>query len=103
MGIGGGSKSALGSVYWPGGSLVVPKGWTLGSKEKKLKIGFPANGAFNQFVRVSYEQDPKGSVSGFSVDVFKAVVGQLPYHLTYDPIPFNGSYDDMVVAVSNKV
>ncbi|GFS33236.1 glutamate receptor 2.6 [Actinidia rufa] len=103
VGIGGGSESALGSVYWPGGPLVVPKGWTLGSEEKPLKIGVPARGAFNQFVRVSYDQDRNGSfVSGFSVDVFQAVVGRLPYHLPYVLIPFNGSYDDMVAAVYNK-
>ncbi|GFS33238.1 hypothetical protein Acr_00g0027280 [Actinidia rufa] len=101
--IGGGSKSALGSVYWPGGSLVAPKGWTLGSEEKPLKIGVPARDAFNQFVRVSYDQERNGPfVSGFSVDVFQAVVGRLPYHLPYVLIPFNGSYDDMVTAVYNK-
>ncbi|XP_057470075.1 glutamate receptor 2.7-like [Actinidia eriantha] len=103
VGIGGESKSALGSVYWPGGPLMVPKGWTLGSEEKPLKIGVPARDAFNQFVRVSYDQERNGPfVSGFSVDVFQAVVGRLPYHLPYILIPFNGSYDDMVTAVYNK-
>ncbi|XAR61891.1 hypothetical protein NMG60_11016436 [Bertholletia excelsa] len=98
-----GFSGELGFVYWSGGLQTVPKGWSLGSDDRPLKIGVPARGAFYQFVRVSYNQERNGTfVSGFSVDVFKVVVRKLNYHLPYRMVPFPGSYDEMVAAVHNK-
>ncbi|KAK6160705.1 hypothetical protein DH2020_004086 [Rehmannia glutinosa] len=91
------------SVYWPGGEQTVPPGWSMGSKEKPLRIGVPAKGAFEQFVKVTI--DPvtnKTRISGFSIEVFEAAVKQLPYDLHYVFVPFYGSYDEMVAAVRNK-
>lgn len=84
------------------------QGWNytglLGNKEKVLKIGVPARGAFNQFVRVTSDETQTTTyVTGFSVDVFEAVVKKLPYHLPYTLAPFYGSYDDLVQQVHNKV
>ncbi|OMO74759.1 Ionotropic glutamate receptor [Corchorus olitorius] len=99
----GNFMTELGPIDWPGGLQTVPKGWTSVAGVKPLKIGVPAKGAFNQFVKVSYDQDKNGSyVTGFSIEVFEAVVKRLPYQLPYDFIPFNGSYDDMVKEVYNK-
>ncbi|TYI28097.1 hypothetical protein ES332_A05G220200v1 [Gossypium tomentosum] len=95
----------LGPIYWPGGLQTVPKGWTSFEfdEDKPLKIGVPARGAFNQFVKVSYDQGINGSyVTGFSVEVFEAVVKRLPYQLPYVLVPFYGSYDDMVEQVYSK-
>ncbi|KAB2082648.1 hypothetical protein ES319_A05G211900v1 [Gossypium barbadense] len=99
----------LGPIYWPGGLQTVPKGWTSFEfdEDKPLKIGVPAvvpiGGAFNQFVKVSYDQGINGSyVTGFSVEVFEAVVKRLPYQLPYVLVPFYGSYDDMVEQVYSK-
>ncbi|TXG54187.1 hypothetical protein EZV62_019443 [Acer yangbiense] len=84
-------------------NVVVPKGWSSSNEEQPLKIGVPANGAINQFVRVSYDLRRNGTyVSGFSVKVFEAVVNRLPYHLPYVLVPFYGSYDDMVEQIFYK-
>ncbi|XP_016568779.2 glutamate receptor 2.4 isoform X2 [Capsicum annuum] len=94
---------ALGSILWPGGKQTVPKGWTIGGVDKPLKIGVPAGGVFNQFVTIKFNQERNETlISGFSVHVFEAVVRQLPYYLPYVLVPFYGTYDDMVVGVSNK-
>ncbi|KZV45173.1 glutamate receptor 2.9-like [Dorcoceras hygrometricum] len=93
----------LRSLYWPGGKLDVPKGWAMGSKEKPLRIGVPAKGAFPQFVKVSYDQHLNRTViSGFSIAVFEAAVRHLPYHLYFQYIPFFGTYDEMLEGVRNK-
>ncbi|KAK9270116.1 hypothetical protein L1049_025690 [Liquidambar formosana] len=102
-GNGNGSAGELGPVYWPGGLQTVPPGWTRGNEEKPLKIGVPARGAFNQFVRVSHDPEMnRTGVTGFSVDVFEAAVKRLPYYLPYVLVPFYGSYDDMVEQVYQK-
>ncbi|KAF8410063.1 hypothetical protein HHK36_002585 [Tetracentron sinense] len=104
-----GTAQVLGTVYWPGSSQSVPVGWAMinfsNSEENPLRIGVPARGAFNQFVKVSYNDNRNGTinVTGFSVDVFEAALQYLPYHLSYILIPFNGSYDKMVEAVYHKV
>ncbi|XP_055836107.1 glutamate receptor 2.9-like isoform X1 [Solanum dulcamara] len=101
--IGNGLGGDLGSILWPGGKQTVPKGWTIGGPEKPLKIGVPAKGAFNQFVTVNINKERNETlIDGFSVHVFEAVVRELPYYLPYVLVPFNGTYDEMVVGVSNK-
>ncbi|KAK6256583.1 hypothetical protein QUC31_000042 [Theobroma cacao] len=100
---GNSSVKELGPIYWPGGLQTTPKGWSSGEEDKQLKIGVPARGAFNQFVKVSYDQDKNGSyVTGFSIEVFAAVVKRLPYQLPFVFVPFYGSYDDMVEEVYCK-
>lgn len=69
-----------------------------------MQIAVPANGVFHQFVNVTYDQNTNNtSVTGFSIDVFKAAINTLPYDLKYTFVPFNGSYDEMVEKVYNKV
>jgi len=92
------STGVLSSVYWPGGLQFVPKGWTHGTEERTLQIGVPAKSVFHQFVKVN-----NTSITGFSIDIFKAAVSNLPYYLKYTFVPFNGSYDEMVKQVYNKV
>ncbi|RHN45372.1 putative periplasmic binding protein-like I [Medicago truncatula] len=98
------SNGVFRTVYWPGDQMqLVPKGWTLSNNERSLKIGVPSNGAFNQFVNVTHDKLMNETfITGFSIDVFKAVVGLLPYDLQYKFVPFNGSYDEMVDQVYNK-
>ncbi|KAH0989948.1 hypothetical protein GBA52_001431 [Prunus armeniaca] len=98
-----GSIQVLGPIYWPGGLLATPKGWIPVEGERPLKIGIPARGAFNQFVKVSYDQERNETkISGFSIDVFEAAVKHLPYQLPYVFVPFNGSYDELVQQVYYK-
>ncbi|TKY63114.1 Glutamate receptor 2.5 [Spatholobus suberectus] len=98
------SSRVLSTVYWPGGIQFVPKGWTHSTEERTLQIGVPAKGAFTEFVNVAYDENRnKTSITGFSINVFKAAVNNLPYDLEFKFVPFNGSYDEMVEQVYNKV
>ncbi|KAK6792761.1 hypothetical protein RDI58_011842 [Solanum bulbocastanum] len=100
---GNGLEGDLGSILWPGGKQTVPKGWTIGGLDKPLRIGVPARGAFNQFVKIKFNQERNETlIDGFSVHVFEAAVRQLPYYLPYVLVPFYGNYDEMVEGVSNK-
>nr|XP_004292814.2 PREDICTED: glutamate receptor 2.9-like isoform X1 [Fragaria vesca subsp. vesca]XP_011458929.1 PREDICTED: glutamate receptor 2.9-like isoform X1 [Fragaria vesca subsp. vesca]XP_011458930.1 PREDICTED: glutamate receptor 2.9-like isoform X1 [Fragaria vesca subsp. vesca] len=93
----------LGPINWPGGLQAPPKGWTLVDEERPLKIGIPARGAFNQFVKVTYDQNTNQTrITGFSIDMFEAAVKNLPYHMPYVFVPFNGSYDELVEQVYYK-
>jgi hypothetical protein len=82
----------------------VPKDWTYDVEGKPLKIGVIARGAFNQFVRITYDKETNRTfITGFSIGVFEAVMERLPYQFPYVLVPFNGSYDDMVQQVYYKV
>ncbi|XP_042015457.1 glutamate receptor 2.5-like isoform X2 [Salvia splendens] len=97
------SGDQLHSIFWPGGERSVPKGWSLGSRERPLRIGVPARGMFNQFVKVTYDSGRNSTrITGFSIEVFEAAVKKLAYDLHYELVPFNGSYDEMVAQVHNK-
>ncbi|XP_004292895.1 PREDICTED: glutamate receptor 2.2-like [Fragaria vesca subsp. vesca] len=83
------SKWNLGPIIWTGESLSVPKGWELPTNGKKMRIGVPVKVDFTELVKVSI--DPKTGtteVTGFIIDIFKAVVEGLPYALPYELIPF---------------
>ncbi|KAI4308630.1 hypothetical protein L6164_031686 [Bauhinia variegata] len=95
------SSGVLGTVNWPGGSQTVPKGWVYRYEGKPLKIGVPLNGACPHLMHVSYDQN-KTKVTGFSADVFRKSSKHLPYDLSYDFVPFNGTYNEMVKHVNNK-
>ncbi|CAK7354062.1 unnamed protein product [Dovyalis caffra] len=101
------SIHSFSTVIWPGDNTAVPKGWEIPSNGKKLKIGVPVKDGFSQFVSVT--RDPSTNtttVKGFSIDVFEAVVGSLPYALPYEFIPFAnpdggpaGNYDSLIYQV----
>ena len=84
---------SLDPVYWPGRPKKAPGGWG------KLKIGVPAKAAFDQFVKVEYDDNKKMNVTGFCIDVFHETLKWLEYDLSYELFPFNGSYDDLVASV----
>uniref|UniRef100_A0ACD5YFI8 Uncharacterized protein n=1 Tax=Avena sativa TaxID=4498 RepID=A0ACD5YFI8_AVESA len=93
-------KVDLDSVIWPGANKTVPRGW-LFPVNKTLKIGLPAKPGFNEFVRFE-----KGIAKGFCVDVFEAVVNELPYKVLHYYEEFgdgkgssNGTYDNLVYKV----
>lgn len=69
---------------------------------RTLKIGVPANNTFREFVEVSYNHINGMYISGFSITVFEAVAKNLPYPLSYQLVPFNGSYDGLVQQVYEK-
>ncbi|KAL9442813.1 hypothetical protein AB3S75_016221 [Citrus x aurantiifolia] len=102
------TKSKLKSITWPGDSTSDPKGWEVPTNEKKLRIGVPVKKGFSEFVNVTI--DPKTrettSVTGYCIDVFNAVIQDLPYAVAYDFIAYaqpdgtsSGSYDDLIYQV----
>ncbi|KAK3435460.1 hypothetical protein EUGRSUZ_C00159 [Eucalyptus grandis] len=99
----------MGSIGWPGSSLVIPKVQRIMPKAgKRLRIGVPIKVGFKEFVGV--ELDPvtnATTVTGFCIDVFKAAIDMLPYEVKFDFIPFTNSntfmagsyYDDLIYQV----
>ncbi|KAG8489533.1 hypothetical protein CXB51_017550 [Gossypium anomalum] len=102
------SSSKLESVIWPGGTMNIPKGWSLHGK--RLRIGVPADNGFREIISVT--RDPRTNettVTGYCVDVFKEAVQSLGYEVHYDFIPFEdangrmaGTYDDLILQVYYK-
>ncbi|KAL6196321.1 hypothetical protein ACLB2K_031936 [Fragaria x ananassa] len=101
------SKCDLRPILWPGESSSVPKGWDIPANGIKLRIGVPVKDGFLEFVNVFRNPSTDTvEVTGFSIEVFKAVLEILPYALPYEFIPFanaNGSsagtYNDLVYQV----
>ncbi|GLT97556.1 hypothetical protein SLE2022_151140 [Rubroshorea leprosula] len=89
---------------WPGGTRSIPKGWVMPVTGKKMRIGVPIRAGLTVYLRM--EVDPytkKRIISGFSHDVFLAVLDELPFAIPHRLIPFsigsqNGfkTYDDLL-------
>ncbi|KAJ8560146.1 hypothetical protein K7X08_004204 [Anisodus acutangulus] len=83
------NNKQLGTIIWPGGSTIVPRGWEIPTSGKKLRVGVPVKGGLEEFIKV--EIDPKTqavTATGFCADVFKEVIQALPYAVPYEFIPF---------------
>nr|CAD1825570.1 unnamed protein product [Ananas comosus var. bracteatus] len=98
-------KGDLRVLVWPGGKTVAPKGWQWPTNGT-LKIGVPVKPGFAEFAR----QDPDGNFTGYCIDVFKAVLHELPYNVDVSYMLYgdghgnlNGTYDDLVYQVYLKV
>ncbi|XP_031736480.1 glutamate receptor 2.2 isoform X2 [Cucumis sativus] len=98
-------RDGLRTIIWGGGdSGVPPEGWEIPTNEKKLRVVVPVKDGFWEFVSVV--RDPvtnETKVSGYCIDVFKAVIEALPYAVAYELIPFHksaaesgGTYNDLV-------
>ncbi|XP_010242287.1 PREDICTED: glutamate receptor 2.9-like isoform X1 [Nelumbo nucifera] len=70
------------------------------SDDKILKIAVPCNTSFAEFVNVTCKEN--GSVTGFSIEVFDAVMQKLSYRYKYVPFEFGNSYNTMIDQVFNK-
>jgi ionotropic glutamate receptor len=65
---------------WPGDTTNQPP---------KLRIGVPVRQGFAEFLKVEWHpRTDKPTISGFSHDVFLAVLDALPFHLHYELVPF---------------
>ncbi|KAJ0488453.1 putative periplasmic binding protein-like I [Helianthus annuus] len=101
--------TGLKKVTWPGESDVVPKGWEIPvSNKNMLRVGVRVGG-FDQFIDEHIDPETgQITMTGFCVDVFNAVVDELPYAFKYEFLPFvtsdgkkpAGSYDDLVFNLS---
>ncbi|KAK0599657.1 hypothetical protein LWI29_007366 [Acer saccharum] len=93
------SMKYLRQVFWPG----APRGWAVPTDTKPLRIGVPIGGEFKQYVNPEF--DELGNVTsfhGFSIELFKAIVSELPFYLPYNFFPYNGSYTDLVKKIYLK-
>ncbi|KAF8035051.1 hypothetical protein BT93_C1163 [Corymbia citriodora subsp. variegata] len=105
------SKNNFGTIIWPGDSTSIPKGWELPSNGKSLKILVPVKDGFKQYVTVTRDPTTNTSqVTGYSIDIFRAVIEKMPYAVTYEFIPFAlpngssaGSYNDMIDQVYYQI
>ncbi|PRQ29072.1 putative periplasmic binding protein-like I [Rosa chinensis] len=82
-----------------------PQGWGMPTAGKPMKFGVPAgNKHFGKFVKVEPRNNSSYDFSydGFSIRIFYTVLTHLNYHLPFEFVPFNGSYDDLVEGVYNK-
>ncbi|OQU89539.1 hypothetical protein SORBI_3002G209000 [Sorghum bicolor] len=78
----------LNTLIWPGGSAQAPRGWEWPVAGKKLKIAVPVKPAPNAFVNV--KKNPatgKFDVTGYCIDVFEAVMQEMPYAVPYEYVP----------------
>ncbi|XP_062097846.1 glutamate receptor 2.7-like isoform X2 [Humulus lupulus] len=98
-------NTSLAPIIWPGDSTSAPKGWQIPANGKTLRIGVPMKDGFKEFVNVSFPFS-NDTVSGYSIDVFEAVLEALPYSVSFEYVPFayaNGSsagtYNDLVYQV----
>ncbi|KAM4077503.1 hypothetical protein ACJW30_12G142800 [Castanea mollissima] len=88
-------------------SRYVPKSWEIPPNGKKLRIGVPVKDACTEFVKVTYDPSTNTAhVTGYSIDIFKAVMETLPNAVSYLFIPFAkpngdsaGTYNDLVYQV----
>ena len=92
-----------GPVIWPGDLQRNPKGWLMPNDTKRMIIGVPGRTSFEKFVKVSTNAAGKKVYDGFCIELFYKVLGVLAYDLPYQFIPYNGTYDDLVDHVYNKV
>lgn len=97
-------KEDLKDIIWPGGQNATPKGWVWPTMGKELRIGIPVKPGFDGFV--GFEN---GNAKGYCIEVFDAVMAQMPYHVPYKYVKYedshgnmNGTYDDLVYQVYLK-
>ncbi|KAE9454204.1 hypothetical protein C3L33_13884, partial [Rhododendron williamsianum] len=96
------NKEDLGAIIWPGESNLVPKGWEIPTRERKLRVGVPTKSGFVEFVKVKMDSETNAVIAtGFCIDVFKEVMDHsLPYAVPYEFVSFESdrseSYDDLV-------
>lgn len=102
--VGGDEYRYISKIMWPGGKYDKPKGWQWPIEGRKLRIGIPVKPGYGMFVNFE-----NGTAKGYCVEVFKAAIKMLPYHVPCDYIPYknkselmNGTYDDLVYQVYLK-
>jgi ionotropic glutamate receptor len=88
---------------WPGDTTDQPT---------KLRIGVPIKQGFVEFLKVEWlnPHTDEPTISGFSYDVFHAVLGALSFPLPYEFIPFMnenrtslGTYDELLYQIKLQV
>ncbi|KAI8525629.1 hypothetical protein RHMOL_Rhmol13G0245300 [Rhododendron molle] len=98
------SKLVDGFIKPPGDLKRVPEGWTMPSLENPLIIGVPGNATSENLVKItSIKNSAEKIYSGFCIRVFEEVKRILEYDLPSRYVEFNGTYDNLVGNVANKL
>lgn len=93
-----------GFIKPPGDLKRVHEGWTMPSLENPLIIGVPGNASSENLVKItSIKNSAEKIYSGFCIRVFEEVKRILEYDLPSRYVEFNGTYDNLVGNVANKV
>ncbi|XP_073114058.1 glutamate receptor 3.7 [Elaeis guineensis] len=100
-------NQVLGRVVWPGGKTEKPRGWVVANNEKPMRIGVPYRASYLEFVTVTNKSNMV-NVSGYCIDVFKAIINIIPYDVLYQYVLFgnglsNPNYDELVNMVAEDV
>ncbi|OWM65877.1 hypothetical protein CDL15_Pgr015302 [Punica granatum] len=102
------SMDDLKPILWPGKTQKEPKGWVMPPlKDTKMKISVPFKTGFSEFFKIHWDQRTGvPSYSGFSYDMFIAVMDALPFYMPYEIVPFMnasrqsaGTYDEMLYQI----
>ncbi|KAJ8560147.1 hypothetical protein K7X08_004205 [Anisodus acutangulus] len=79
------NNKQLGAIIWPGESTIVPRGWEISTSGKKLRVGVPIKGGFDEFIKVEIDLKKQGVIAtGLSIDFFNEVIQYLPYAVPYE-------------------
>jgi hypothetical protein len=75
---------------------------------QKLRVAVPVKHGFKQFVDVGGESKTGGhpNITGYCIEVFDAVMSNMPYPVSYEYVPFpssSESYDNLVSLVPEQV
>ncbi|KAF2305188.1 hypothetical protein GH714_002894 [Hevea brasiliensis] len=73
------------------------------SNAKPMVIGVPGRTSFQKFVRVDNASDDVNGYDGFCIKLFKEVLKVLDCPPSYRFVAFNGTYDELVNHVYNKL
>lgn len=85
------SNNEIDTIIWPGTTTTIPKGRSLNGTTRviNLRIAIPRKRAFKELVRIeSVDNNATITATGFCVEVFKAAIDLLPYHVEYQFLPF---------------
>ncbi|XP_009777350.1 glutamate receptor 2.8-like [Nicotiana sylvestris] len=104
------SHKQLGTIIWPGGSTIFPRGWEIPTSGKKLKVGVPVKGGLEQYIKVEIDSKTQAvTPTGFCADVFNEVIQSMPYAVPCEFIPFpiadnptSQDYDDLVTKIHSQ-
>ncbi|XP_078428711.1 glutamate receptor 2.2-like isoform X2 [Wolffia australiana] len=97
-------------ILWPGRKTSAPKAWVAPMSGKMMKIGVPVKTGFDEFVKVERDNDGNPTrITGFSINIFDAVMEIMPYSVPYEYVPFEnathmsaGDYNELVNQVAIK-
>ncbi|RLN13531.1 hypothetical protein C2845_PM09G05270 [Panicum miliaceum] len=99
------NEKGIKQILWPGDLAIAPRGWSMSSTGRPLRVAVPARHGFNQLVEVSYSLRTNTSfVTGYCIDVFDVLMKNLPYLVAYQYVPSTNtsSYENLPSMVFEK-